>query len=80
MEVLEPVAGAGEAGGLDTSVVRPCGRGKAVVVNVFAESVDCDLSGDAEVCVQGKQTSGAVIKPVDHLNISPVSEAPVGEI
>ena len=50
------------------------------MVNVFAESVDCDLSGDAEVCVQGKQTSGAVIKPVDHLNISPVSEAPVGEI
>ena len=79
-EVVETVAASGEAGSVNTSVVCQRGRWQAVVVNVLAESIDHDLAGDAGVGVQGEQISGVVIKPVDDLNITPVGEAPMGEI
>ena len=79
-EVFEAVAAAGEAGGVNTSVVSQCGRWQAVVVSVVAESVDDNVAGDSWVGMEGEEESGVVIKPVDDLNISPVGEAPVGEI
>lgn len=79
-EVFETVAAAGEAGSVNTSIVRQRGRWQAVVVNVVAESIDHNLAGDAGVGVQGEQISGVVIEPVDDFNISPIGEAPMGEI
>ena len=82
-EGLEAVAAAfaaGEAGGIDQTVVRQGGSRQAVVVGGFEECLADGRSGDGPVGGAGEQVAGVVIEEVQDLGIGAVGQRPVGEI
>jgi hypothetical protein len=79
-QVFEAVAAAGEAGGIDRTIVGQGGFGQAVTVDRGQEGGDHGLAGDPSIGAAGEQVTGMVIKPVDDLHAGAVSELPVGEV
>ena len=81
---LEAVAGvvavvaAGEAGGVDHSVVGQGGGGNAVLSACLAEGVDDVGAGDAEVRGDGQGVAGVVVEPGQDLDVDTVVRAGSG--
>ena len=79
-EVFESVPAATGSRGVNGSVVRECGRGNTVFLEVSGEIVDDIGPGDGGVDGAGEQQPGVVVEPVQDLHIGAVGESPVGEV
>ena len=79
-ELLEAVAGAGDAGGEDAAVVGQGRGGGAVGGDGGGEGLDDGGAGDGLMSGAGQQQPGVVVEPVEDLDVGAVGEAPVGEV
>ena len=66
-EVLEGVAAAAEAGGVDAAVIGQRGGRSAVLINGGQECGDDVVAGDGPVGGAGEQIPGVVVEPVQDL-------------
>ncbi len=79
-EVLEAVASAGEARGVDGTVVGERGGGPAVDLARGAERGHHVVTVDPSKGRAAEQVAGVVIEPRADLDLGPVRQAPVGHV
>ena len=79
-QVLEAVASAGEARGVDRAVVGERGGGPAVRIARRGERGHHVVAGDPPEGRAGEQVARVVVEPVQDLDLGPVGQAPMGEV
>lgn len=79
-DVLEFVASAAVAGGVDAAVVGQGRRGRAVGLDGGEEGVHHVAASDGPVGGAAEQQAGVVIEPVQDLHVRSVGQAPVSEV
>ena len=79
-QVLEAVAAAGEARGVDGAVVGERGGRPAVGVAGRGERGHHVVAGHPAEHRAGEQVARVVVEPVEDLDLAPVGQAPMGEV